>query len=63
MQHVVGFIALFSFFMLSIFFESGKGGTLSDWTVIFYVVVSFFAYGFGFYAYLIVRRAWLESKR
>lgn len=61
-QHVAGFAVLFGFFLLSGVYESGKGGTLSDWSVIFYVILALIAYAFGFFGYPIVHRAWQDSK-
>lgn len=63
MRHVVGFALLVVFFVISMVFESGKGGTLSDWSVIFYLFWAAFAYGLGFYGYPIVHSAWLDSKQ
>lgn len=61
-QHVAGFAVLFIFFMFSGMYETGKGGTLSDWSVIFYVILALIAYASGFYVYPIVQRAWQDSK-
>ncbi|MGV1015857.1 MAG: hypothetical protein ACOYBW_00610 [Fluviibacter phosphoraccumulans] len=61
-RHIAGFAVLFGFFILSGVFESGKGGTLSDWSVVIYVILALIAYAFGFYVYPIVNRAWQDSK-
>lgn len=63
MKHVVAFGALMVFFVISVIFESGKGGTVSDWPVIIYLILGAMVYGLALFLYPIVHRAWIDSAR
>ena len=63
MKHVVAFGALMVFFVISMIYESGKGGTVSDWPVIIYLILGAMVYGLALFFYPIVHRAWIDSAR
>lgn len=63
MKHVVAFGALIVFFVISMIFESGKGGTVSDWPVFIYLILGAMVYGLTLFLYPIVHRAWIDSAR
>lgn len=63
MKHVVAFGALMVFFVISVIVESGKGGSVSDWPVIIYLILGAMVYGLALFLYPIVHRAWIDSAR
>ena len=63
MKHVVAFGALMVFFLISVILESGKGGTVSDWPVLIYLILGAMVYGLALFLYPIVHRAWIDSAR
>lgn len=62
MRHVVGFACLFGYFLFSDVRASPGEGTLSNVTVLFFLLKCTVAYGVGYFLYTPVHRAWLDSK-
>ncbi|MGV0953532.1 MAG: hypothetical protein ACOYBR_04415 [Fluviibacter sp.] len=62
MRHVVGFAFLFVYFLVSEVHSNPEEGTLSNLTVIFFLLKCAVAYGVGYFLYTPLHRAWLDSK-
>ena len=63
MRHVVGFAVLFIYLAFVGFKADAEDGTLSNLTVIFFLVKCAIAYAVGYFLYTPVHRAWQDSKR
>ncbi len=63
MRHVIGFATLFIYLAFVGFKADPEDGTLSNLTVIFFLVKCVVAYAIGYFMYTPVHRAWLDSKR
>ena len=62
MRHVVGFAFLFVYLAFVGFKANSEDGTLSNLTVIFFLMKCAIAYGLGYFLYTPVHRAWIDSK-
>lgn len=62
MRHVVGFAVMFVYLAFVGFKADPEDGTLSNLTVVFFLIKCLFAYGIGYVLYTPVHRAWVDSK-
>lgn len=62
-QHIAALSVVFVYFLLSVWKESGAGGTTSDWSVVLYLLFAALLYGATYAMYPMLRRAWVDSKK
>ena len=62
-QHIAAISVIFVYFLLSVWKESGAGGTTSDWSVLIYLLIGVMLYWLTYAMYPMLRRAWVDSKK
>ncbi len=62
-QHIAALSVIFVYFLLSVWKESGEGGTTSDWSVVLYLLFGATLYWVTYGMYPMLRRAWVDSKK